>query len=230
MTTHLGAMLSLSLFSCSLWVHAEPVTYFYSDLPPYEFTNTEGVAAGIGIDKVREALQAAGFEPEFKFYSVSRGVNALHSSIDFTAVVSPSELQKQQFRISQHPLYYVGVGVVRLSSTASLQNLRQLNDLPYLTLSETKFAYLEQRPEMSQFKKSRYEVETQQDALRLILNGKYPYFLSYAMSETELTGSFLVFDVLEQHPVHLVLSKQHPNAERLIQRVNAALTAQPKSL
>ena len=230
MTTHIGVMLSLSLFSCSLWVNAEPVTYFYSHLPPYEFTNTEGVATGIGINKVREALQAAGFQPEFKFYSVSRGVNALQSSIDFTAVVSPSKVQQQQFRISQYPLYHVGVGVVRLSSTASLQSLRQLNERPYLTLSETKFAYLDQRPEMSQFKKSRYEVETQQDAFRLILNGKYPYFLSYAMSETELTGSFLVFDVLEQHPVHLVLSKQHPNAERLIQRVNAALTAQPKSL
>jgi len=223
MTIHVGALCSCSLFACSLWLKAEPVTYFYSHLPPYEFANAEGGPAGIGIDKVRRALQAAGFQPEFKFFSVSRGLNALHTDIDFTAVVSPSETQKQQFRISKYPIYHVGVGVVRLSSTPMLASLRQLNHVPYLTLSDTKFAYLQQRPEMANVATTRYEVATQQDAFRLILNGKYPYFLSYALTHTELTSPFLLFDRLEQQPVHLVLSKQHPDADRLMQRVDTVL-------
>jgi len=224
MASHVGKLLSVSLLACSAWVNAEPVTYFYSHLPPYEFTDAEGVPKGVGIDKVRNALQAAGFAPDFKFFSVSRGLNALHTDIDFTAVVSPSESQKQQFWISKYPIYHVGVGVVRLSSTPMLTSLRQLNQLPYLTLSDTKFAYLQQRPEMAQLAVNRYEVATQQDAFRLILNGKYRYFLSYALTDIELASRFLHFDALEQQPVHLVLSKHHPDAERLMQRVDAVLT------
>jgi hypothetical protein len=155
---------------------------------------------------------------------VSRGLNALQKDIDFTAIVSPSGAQRQQFRISKYAIYQVEVGVVRLSSTPMLTSLRELNNLPYLTLSDTKFAYLQQRPEMAQLAANRYEVATQQDAFRLILSGKYQYFLSYALTDTELTSRFLHFDALEQQPVHLVLSKQHPDAERLMQRVDAVLT------
>lgn len=226
MATHVGTFFSISLIACSLWVNAEPVTYFYSHLPPYESANADGVPAGIGIDKVRATLLAAGFQPEFKFYSVSRGLNALRSNIDFTAVVAPSETQKQQFRISQFPIYQVGIGVVRLSSTPAITSLLQLNGAHYLTLSETKFAYLEQRPQLAQLAALRYDVATLQDAFRLLLKGKYNYFLSYELTDAELTNPVLTFDLLEQQPVHLVLSKQHPAALRLMQRVDAALAAQ----
>lgn len=226
MARHLGTFFSVCLFVCSLWVKAEPVTYFYSHLPPYESANAEGVPTGIGIDKVKKALEAAGFQPEFKFFSISRGLNALHSDIDFTAVVSPSETQKQQFRISQFPIYQVGIGVVRLHSTPAMTSLLQLNETHYLTLSDTKFAYLQQRPGLAQLAASRYEVATLQDAFRLILNGKYPYFLSYALTDAEYTSPFLTFDLLEQQPVHLMLSKQHPDATRLMQRVDTALATQ----
>lgn len=226
MATRGGNFCCVSLIACSLWLQAEPVTYFYSQLPPYESANADGVATGIGIDKVRSALQAAGFQPEFKFYSVSRGLNALHHNIDFTAVVSPSETQKQQFRISQFPIYQVGIGVVRLSSTPAINSLLQLNGTHYLALSETRFAYLQQRSELGQLNAYRYDVATLQDALRLLLKGKYSYFLSYELTDAELTNPVLTFDLLEQHPVHLVLSKQHPAALRLMQRVDAALAAQ----
>ncbi len=230
MATHVGTFFSVSLFACSLWVHAEPVTYFYSHLPPFESANADGVPSGIGIDKVRETLQAAGFQPDFKFFSVSRGLNALHTKIDFTAVVSPSAMQKQQFRVSQFPIYQVGIGVVRLSSTPAITSLLQLHGVHYLALSETKFAYLEQRPELTQLATFRYEVATLQDAFRLILNGKYAYFLSYTLTETEMTNPSLNFDQLEQQPVHLMLSKQHPDATLLMQRVDAALAAQQKAV
>jgi len=230
MAMPVATFFSVCLVACSLWVDAEPVTYFYSHLPPYESANAEGVPVGIGIDQVRKALQTAGFKPDFKFFSVSRGLNALHSNIDFTAVVSPSDLQKQQFRISQFPIYQVGIGVVRLASTPAMTSLLQLNDAHYLALSETKFAYLSQRSELTQLATFRYEVPTLQDAFRLILNSKYAYFLSYTLTDAEFTNPSLTFDLLEQQPVHLMLSKQHPDATRLMQRVDAALAAQQKEI
>ena len=49
MALHVGKLLSISFIACSTWANAEPVTYFYSHLPPYEFTDAEGVPKGKGM-------------------------------------------------------------------------------------------------------------------------------------------------------------------------------------
>ncbi|MDZ7868580.1 MAG: transporter substrate-binding domain-containing protein [Rheinheimera sp.] len=203
--------------------HAEPVTYFYSDLPPYEFSNPQGQAEGVGIDQVRKVLTAAGFAPDFRFYSLQRGLNALQQDIDFTAVVAPSGQQAQQFHLSRLPVYAVELGVVRLRTTKRMSYLSQLQHYPYLALSETRFAFLQQRPELAAFAVKRYDISNQPDAFRLLLSGRYDYFLCYHASEMALANPLLVFDALEQLPVHLVLSRQHAEAARLMQRVDAVL-------
>lgn len=202
---------------------AEPVTYFYSDLPPYEFSNPQGQAEGIGIDRVRKVLTAAGFQPDFRFYSLQRGLNALQQGIDFTTVVAPSGQQTQQFHLSRLPVYAVELGVVRLRSTKRMSYLNQLQHYPYLALSETRFTFLQQRPELAAFAVKRYDISNQPDAFRLLLSGRYDYFLCYHASELALANPMLVFDALEQLPVHLVLSRQHAEAARLMQRVDAVL-------
>ena len=202
---------------------AEPVTYFYSDLPPYEFSNPKGQAEGLGIDRVRKVLTAAGFQPEFRFYSLQRGLNALQQGIDFTTVVAPSGQQTQQFHLSRLPVYAVELGVVRLRSTKRMSYLNQLQHYPYLALSETRFTFLQQRPELAAFAVKRYDISNQPDAFRLLLSGRYDYFLCYHASELALANPMLVFDALEQLPVHLVLSRQHAEATRLMQRVDAVL-------
>lgn len=226
MTVYSGLLLCVSVLFCHWRVKAEPVTYFYSHLPPYELTNANGDASGVGIEKVRQILQAAGFQPEFQFFSVGRGLNALHHNIDFTAIVAPTARQRQQFLMSQLPIYQVGIGVVRLSSTPALQSLTQLSDSAYLVLAETKFSYLHSRDELRQLSAMRYEVATLQDAFRLIQSGRYKYFLCYALTEAEINNFFIHFDLLERHSVHLVLSKQHPEGKRLMQRVDAVLATQ----
>ena len=203
--------------------HAEPVTYFYSDLPPYEFSNPRGQAEGLGIDQVRKVLTAAGFQPDFRFYSLQRGLNALDNHIDFTAVVAPSGEQTQQFHLSRLPVYAVELGVVRLRATKRMSSLSQLQHYPYLSLSETRFTFLQQRPELAAFAVKRYDISNQHDAFRLLLSGRYDYFLSYHASEMALANPMLIFDPLEQLPVHLALSRQHAEAARLMQRVDAVL-------
>lgn len=232
----------LQLLSRTLWLllicspallvagqgRAEPVSYFYSDLPPYEFSNPQGEAEGIGINQVRKVLIAAGFQPYFRFYSVQRGLNALHNDIDFTAVVAPSGAQNRQFHLSRLPVYSVELGVVRLRSTKRMSYLTQLQHYPYLALTETRFAYLQQRPELAAFAVKRYDITNQPDAYRLLLSGRYDYFLCYHARDIALTNPMLVFDALEQLPVHLVLSRQHPAADRLMQRVDAVLAGLDK--
>lgn len=203
---------------------AEPVSYFYSDLPPYEFTHPKGGAAGIGIDKVKTVLIRAGFQPEFQFYSVPRGLNALENHIDFSVVVAPTAEQRQQLKISATPVYLAEIGVVRLRSTKRLTSLEQLQHYPYLALTDTRFLYLQQRPELATFAVKRYDINSQQDAYRMLMNGRYDYYLCYHASDVALSNPMLTFDSFEHLPVYLVLSNQNPQAGRLMQRVDEAMS------
>jgi hypothetical protein len=215
-TCCVGLLLSLPL-------RAEPVSYFYSDLPPYEYSNATGDAAGIGITKVRKVLINAGFQPSFAFYSVPRGLNALNDGIDFTAVIAPTATQRQQLKISAKPIYFAELGVVRLHSTPALTSLNQLRQHTYLALTDTRFAFLSQRPTLTDLALTRYDVSSQNDAYRLLINGRYQYFLCYHAADIALSNPLLTFDSFEKLPVYLVLSSQHPDANRLMQRVNMAL-------
>lgn len=207
----------------SLPALAEPVSYFYSDLPPYEYTNSDGAAEGLGISQVDKLLRQAGFQPQFQFYSLSRGLQALENHIDFSAVVAPTLTQRREFRISAAPVYLTELGVVRLRSSKRLSSLEQLQHYPYLALSETRFVFLQQRPELAALAVKRYDISNQHDAYRLLLSGRYDYYLCYHASEVALNNPLLTFDSFEQLPVYLVLSRQHPNADRLMQRVDAAM-------
>jgi len=213
---------------CLLWcevAQAEPVSYFYSDLPPYEFSTAEGQADGIGIDHVRRVLTAAGFQPQFQLFSLQRGLNALQNGIDFSTLVAPTPAQRQQFHISQWPVYSVELGVVRLRTGKRLSALTQLQHYPYLALSDTRFLYLLQRPELAAFAVKRYDIPSLNDAYRLLLSGRYDYLLCYHASHQVLNNPLLVFDTFETLPVHLVLSRRHPDALRLMQRVDAVLSS-----
>ena len=206
-----------------LRLQAEPVSYFYSELPPYEYSNSAGAAEGIGIEKVKKVLLSAGFQPAFQFYSVSRGLNALQHDIDFSAVVAPTAEQRQQLKVSAAPIYLAELGVVRLRSTQSLNTLAQLKQYPYVALSDTRFAYLQQRPALAGINANRYEISNQQDAYRLLISGRYNYYLCYHASSVALSNPMLIFDSLEQIPVYLVLSKKNPDVDRLMQRVDQAM-------
>ena len=173
-TTRFSLLLAATCL-CSLSALAEPVTYFYSDLPPFEYSNSDGAATGLGISRVDKLLRQAGFQPTFEFYSLSRGLQALENHIDFSAVVSPTSAQRRELKISAAPIYLVELGVVRLRSSKRLSSLEQLQHYPYLALSETRFAFLQQRPELAAFAVKRYDISNQQDAYRLLLSGRYDY-------------------------------------------------------
>lgn len=216
-------MLLVAVWLCSLSVQAEPVTYFYSNLPPFEYTNSDGAAEGLGISHVDKVLRQAGFQPTFEFYSLSRGLQALENHIDFSAVVAPTPAQRQTLKISTAPVYLAELGVVRLRSSKRLSSLEQLQHYPYLALSETRFAFLQERPELAAFAVKRYDISSQQDAYRLLLSGRYDYYLCYHASDVALSNPMLEFDRFEQLPVYLMLSRQHPDADRLMQRVDQAM-------
>lgn len=180
-------------------IQAETVRFFYSESPPYEQTNADGSVAGVGISIVSSILTAAGLSPIFELYSIQRGVAALHREVHFTTVV-------------------------RLKHTPKLPHLSTLQPQSLMSLTETSFSYLLEKSHFSGVDFSNhYKVSTLEDALRLILNERYPYFLSYYLSEHELQSPFLVFDELFTLPVYLAMSKTQPDVARLMHQVDQAM-------
>ncbi|WP_333606662.1 hypothetical protein [Arsukibacterium sp.] len=203
---------------------AETVRFFYSESPPFEQTSADGSAAGLGIIVVSNILTAAGLSPIFELYSIQRGVAALHREVHFTTVVSPTAEFKADFAVSQRPVYSISLGVVRLKHTPKLTHLSTLQPQSLVSLTETSFSYLLEKSDFSGVDFSNhYKVSTLEDALRLIQNKRYPYFLSYYLSEHELQSPFLVFDELLTLPVYLAMSKKQPDVTRLMHQVDQAM-------
>ena len=203
-------------------LQAEPVRFFYSELPPYEQTTADGGVDGIGIRAVTAILKEAGFTPTFELYSIQRGVAALHGDIDFTTVVSPSEALRAEFELSKYPVYTIKLGIVRLAYTTKLTTIADLQQHNYISLRATLFHYLPDIFALSDaFIANQYKVDTLDDAVRLIMHERYPYFLSYYLTEHELKFPFLVFDELLTLPVYLAMSKAHPDVKRMMSRIDA---------
>lgn len=203
---------------------AETVRFFYSELPPYEYTTADGGADGIGIREISAVLIAAGFIPTYELYSIQRGLAALQTDIEFTAVVAPSLALRAEFELSTKPVYQIKLGVVRHKNTAKLTQLSSLQQHNYVSLAATSFGYLSDSEQLpAPFFTNQYKVDSLDDALRLIYHQRYPYFLSYFLSEQELKSPFLLFDELKTLPVYLAMAKRHPNAGVLMQRVNQTM-------
>ena len=204
--------------------HAEPARFFYSELPPYEQTAADGRAEGFGIRIITQILKDADFTPVFELYSIQRGVAALKSDIDFTTIVSPTLEQQAEFTLSKLPVYVIEVGVVRLRNTPALTQLAALQQHHYVSLTATRFFYLHDAFTASPaFLANRYIVSTLDDALRLVMRGRYDYFLSYFLSKQELKNPFLVFDPMMKLPVYLAMANAHPQAEQMMHRIDAVM-------
>lgn len=201
----------------------QAVSFFYSDTPPYEFTDDQGQAAGIAIIKVRKLFEAAGWQVNFHFDSVQRGTRALEQTIDFTTVVAPTEQQRQQFVISEEPLYQIELGVVRDRHTMAVTQWADLLKQPYLVLRDTRFAFLQNEPSLQPILQLRYDVATKADALRLLNSGRFSYFFGYVSSTQAAPAPWLAVDVLGTYPVHLVVSRQHPHAVQYMKTLDALL-------
>lgn len=217
-------LLGIVLFVQTTAVTAQPsVSFFYSDIPPYEYTNSQGQAAGIAIERVQQLFHAAGWQVIFHFDSVPRGERALEQLVDFTTVVAPTAQQRQQYVISELPLYQIELGVIRTEHSPPVTQWADLLHQPYLVLRDTRFTYLQGDAHWSQLLALRYEVSNTTDALRLLNSDRFAYFLSYVSSGDAAPAPWLQVDVLGRYPVYLAVSKQHLQAQQFMQNIDVLL-------
>lgn len=160
----------------------------------------------------------------FEFNSVNRGVANLHNGIyDISTAVSPSDNIRQQFWVSDKALYPIEFIAIHKPTTPPISAILKQNNVTFAALSENTFPFID-RFFAAHTDIKRYDVSSMQQGLKLVEADKMPYFLTYASGNDELTESQYQIDVIEKMPVHLVVSKQHPQGKALIDKINAALS------
>ncbi len=140
--------------------------------------------------------------------------------VDFSAVISPNASIYKDFLVSELPIYSIVLGVIRQRTTQPISNVSQLNLYNFAALKETSFLFNKIASVLQQ--KNRYNVDSFAQGVHLVSVNKLPYFLSYKHTEQPLAAT-LFFDVLIKEPVYLIISKQHPQAQTLMQKINQAM-------
>lgn len=197
------------------------VVFFYSHQPPFEYTDINGQATGLAIEDARGLFAGIGWNTRFVYNSVSRGLVSMHSGeYDFSTAVSPNYAIKEKFWVSRAPLYYIRLSVIRKKTTPPLENLSALQKSEFAALSQNSFNYLSDYLEGTDSLKGRYSVDSLYQGLRLVELDRLPYFLTYTESNSLIQRETLDTDEMLRVPVHLIISKTHPNAKELLQQVD----------
>ncbi len=197
------------------------VSYFYSQLPPYEFVDDNGEAAGKGIKKVIAIFKQAQLNYHFHYYSINKGISLLQQAkIDFSTVISPNQNIYNDFLVSDNAIYTIELGVIHHKETSAITEISQLNHSNYAALKETSFLFNKISSVLQQ--QNRYNVNSFKQGVHLVKANKLPYFLTYHHSE-EVLAHNITFNLLITEPVYLIISKLHPQASSLMQKINQAV-------
>ena len=224
----IGALLNVLGAQC---VYAEAslvpptLTYYYSNQPPFEFIDKDGQASGIAITRARALFQQSNYKITFAFDSINRGVDNLHAGrYDISTAVSPTKALQRQFLVSKKALYSINLSAIRKQATPPITQIEQMRSVAYAAITDNTFSYIERFLQTQHPLSKRYDVATFSQGMRLVELDKLPYFLTYLNERSDAFDETLTVDLLMELPVHIIVSKRHPNANELMSIIDEQMS------
>lgn len=214
---------TLALVANNAYSTQPVVTYFYSNQPPFEFVDSSGQPNGTAIEQIKSLFSHINYHVDFEFNSVNRGVLNLHQGIyDVSTAVSPGDALKSQFWVSDQPLYQIQFVAVRKSDTPPLNSDEEPKNVIFAAMVDNAFPFIDSFLS-KHIDYQRYDVSNIEQGLHLVKINRIPYFLTYFSGHEDFSSDNLTIDVLEEMPVFLIVSKQHPLGLDLITKINDGL-------
>ncbi|MEW9797086.1 substrate-binding periplasmic protein [Alteromonas sp. CYL-A6] len=199
------------------------VSVFISQQPPYESVNASGQPEGIAISALNALFEKLHWQVRYELDSVPRGVRNLHAGVyDISTAVAPNNKINAAYLVSRVPLYHIRLVSLRRADTPPVSNVNTLRQHPFAVLSGNQFHYLEMFDVDLAYDQAPYSVTSVAKGLDMIEKGRLAYFLTYYDDALPINPA-LTYDVLSDRPVHIIVSRSHPDAERLIASINDAL-------
>ena len=215
----LVASLVLPLFGAAGPLAAQAgkqLNFSSTDWPPY-FVDDRGFAREL----LQTCLPAGGFTPRFSPVSVSQMFPALQSGVVDGHVMSRTADRERYvefgeeplFRDSYHPIVRRGSGI-RVASLRDLDKLR-LGHLAGIRYSPEYLEYVRKRGEAGKL----VEAKSNEEILRLLLDGKIDVVVSLASSTRWLASRWNARDKIEVLPLEIKTSDYFLSLSRTSKRV-----------
>lgn len=205
----------------------DALSFFYSEFPPLEYQNKQGVPDGEIIAAVTKVFATANSKVEFNYQSLARGIKLIkQGKIDFVAVINPNETIYNDYYVVKKPFYFINLVALRLSNTKEIATLDDLATKRFAILNDASFFYLVDKHPQVFGNDSAYKASNFLAAKRMLESNRIDHFLTYDSQNETLSESEFGYDHLASLPVHFMVAKSHPNALSIVERLNSVMAGQ----
>ena len=204
--------------------NARAITLFASEQPPFEYLDSQNKPAGHMITLTDELFSTLNWSASYEFNSVNRGSKLLLDGIyDISTAVSPNHKIRSKFLVSALPLYTIKLSLIRQSKTPTINDINKFKNIEYAAISQNNFHFIDEWLNDPNKLNNRYNVETFEQGIRLVMLNKIAYFLTYFDANIASITNNLNQDILMEEPVHFIISKRHPEGKELMQTLDTAM-------
>lgn len=203
----------------------------YYEFPPYSYTDSQGQAAGAGLELTARLLEAAGYQADFRSYPGARLYSGL---LDGSVQLWPGAPGKSD--LSRHTLetrYRLGEITLNLYFRPDTPRPRLPDDLKDQGVIQISgYSYWQDVNQWLQdpaLNITRHRTSSHTAALEMLQRRRGDYLLDYQtpvdQARRELGLGELPFVELQRLPLKLIISRHAPGAERLRDDLDKAYEA-----
>lgn len=216
------SLILVLILSMTPMLSAEELSFGFMELKPIFYYNQEGKIVGSFVDKVLTRInKQADFKVRYFILPPKRFYLSLHNNeFDFTTLVyEPSVYPNVIF--GKVPIDYSEVG---LYSLQPIENFRGLAELPDARIGLRRgFTYTGVRKELDSLgdKFTLTKLNRSENIFKMLTSKRVDYVVEYVFADNPL--SRYPYQTLRSQYSYITVSKNHPNGQQLVQRLDAVL-------
>lgn len=205
---------------------AAPVRFGFNESPPIAFTNDQGQPEGWLVRVASAMLDKAGLAYTMRGFPAARLVkNLQNAELDVSLLVRIPALEASCL-FSRVPIAQHELRAYRVGRTPPARGIDDFKSRSVITLHGYSYAgFIDQINDPPN--RIRNEVTKSFKAgFAMLEKGRADYLLAYEanVQQADVAGiEGLQFDVLRRVPIHIVVSRSYPDAERMLARLEALI-------
>jgi len=206
---------------------APEIEFGYPEQPPRLFTNAQGKPDGVVARFVTDLFAKAGVPWRAVSYPANRLFNNLENGPTTFSVLVRGPALLNCCLINKNPLYTTALNVYYIGDKPPIKNRQDLNGKRIITIRGFTYSGLITYINDPLNQIGNETAATHEAAFEMLSAGRADYVLNYERSAALALAAQPIADVrldtVERVDTHIVLSKQYPNAEKLMERFDAIL-------
>lgn len=224
-TTKFAWCLPLFLM-CVSFAGSAKLRVAYIDIPPYAYVNKSGVESGLLVERFKDIIQHIGADAEFIHLPHRRKIEFIEQGkVDLWAGQRDSRVDNSLFIISQTPLFFMDLRVYWKAVSKRVKTLGDLDNKKLILISS--YSYGGHHRNLTKNSHSVDFVINHEEGFDKLFSGSDKYFLGYHAIAKQVIIKYQIENwqetSLAKYALYLKISKDYPNAPKLMDKVNGYL-------